>query len=103
MDRAERGQELAADLAAVHNATLAEIADILDICCSDEAAELLNYRGPGLLPFAYAHTTRGTRRDNRSQSKPHDGLGSSRISPGTSCNRLEKSRRVGLPHAPGSP
>jgi hypothetical protein len=41
-DREERGHQAAADLAAAHNATLPEIADILEVCCSAEAAELLS-------------------------------------------------------------
>ena len=47
-DRAERGHQAAVYLAG-HNATLAEIADILDVCCAAEAAELLTYSGPGLV------------------------------------------------------
>jgi hypothetical protein len=45
VDREERGHQAAADLAAAHNATLPEIADILEVCCSVEAAELLDYKG----------------------------------------------------------
>jgi hypothetical protein len=50
-DLAERGHELAADLAAAHNATLAEVADIMGICCAREAEEYLNYRGASLVAF----------------------------------------------------
>jgi len=44
-DGEERGHQAAADLAAAHSATLPEIADILEVCCSAEAAELLDYNG----------------------------------------------------------
>jgi hypothetical protein len=47
-DRAERGHQAAIYLAG-QNATLAEIADILDVCCAAEAAELLTNSGPGLV------------------------------------------------------
>ena len=49
-DWADRGHQAAVDLAK-HNATLAEIADILDVCCAAEAAELLAYPGPALVAF----------------------------------------------------
>jgi hypothetical protein len=50
-DREERGRQAAADLAAAHNATLPEIADILEVCCSAEAAELVDYEGVRLVGF----------------------------------------------------
>jgi hypothetical protein len=50
-DREERGHQAAADLAAAHNATLPEIADILEVCCSAEAAELLDYKGVQVAGF----------------------------------------------------
>jgi hypothetical protein len=50
-DRADRGHKAAADLVALHDASLQEIADILGLCCSEEAEELLNYQGPGLFAF----------------------------------------------------
>jgi hypothetical protein len=49
-DRAERGHQAAVYLAG-RSATLAEIADVLDVCCAAEAAELLTYSGPGLVAF----------------------------------------------------
>jgi hypothetical protein len=51
VDRDEQGHQAAADLAAAHNATLAEIADILEVCCSAEAAELLDYKGVQVVAF----------------------------------------------------
>jgi hypothetical protein len=39
------------ELAAGHNATLPEIADILAVCCSAEAAELLDYNGVQVMGF----------------------------------------------------
>jgi hypothetical protein len=50
-DLAERGHEIAAELAAVHGATMAEIADSAEVCCEVEAQELVDCSGPRLVGF----------------------------------------------------
>ena len=68
--RTERAHEIAADLAAVHNASPEEIADILGLCCATEAAEVLSYQGAPLVasrscPHAKEQRTTFVRRVTR--------------------------------------